>query len=164
MKRDNSYLIGNTFAKGKGANKGSFKSGSVPWNKNKKGIHLSPSSEFKKGQEGINHLDVGSKTIRIGKKQIRRMWIKISEPNIWIEYAKYLWIQKNGEIPSGLIIHHINFDPLDDRIENLAIMTRKAHFEIHKVGALGRKKREENIIKRKRLQDARFTLLKGTNP
>jgi hypothetical protein len=31
-------------------NKGSFKKGNAPWNKNKKGIHLSSETEFKKDQ------------------------------------------------------------------------------------------------------------------
>ena len=38
-------------------NKGSFKKGNKPWNKNLKGIHLSPDSEFKSGDNhtGENH-------------------------------------------------------------------------------------------------------------
>jgi len=38
----------------KGHKKG-FKKGDVPWNKGLKGIHLSPSTEFKKGQPKENH-------------------------------------------------------------------------------------------------------------
>ena len=39
------------------ANKGQFKKGDKPWNKNVKGIHLSPDSEFKSGDHhtGENH-------------------------------------------------------------------------------------------------------------
>lgn len=44
------------------ANSGSFKKGHIPWIKGKKGIHCSPSTEFKKGQisraKGIKRLDL----------------------------------------------------------------------------------------------------------
>ena len=43
------FQKGNQFRKGlKPAN--AFPKGSIPWNKNKKDIHLSPNSEFKKGE------------------------------------------------------------------------------------------------------------------
>ena len=35
-------------------NKGRFEKGHIPWNKNLKGIHLSPNSEFKKGMKSWN--------------------------------------------------------------------------------------------------------------
>lgn len=36
----------------------SFKKGNIPWNKNKKGIHLSPKSEFKAGEStGISNVN-----------------------------------------------------------------------------------------------------------
>ena len=139
MKRDNSYLKGNQYAKGCGPNKTSFKKGMEPWNKGKKGIHLSPATEFKKGQKSINHLPVGSRTERKDKNDKIRRWIKVDEPNKWIEYAKFVWIKHNGEIPKGYLIHHINEDTLDDNIDNLALLTRKAHFEIHGIGEMGRK-------------------------
>ena len=143
INRDNSYLAGNQFAKGSKPNSTTFKKGFAPWNKGKKGIHLSPLSEFKKGQPGINHKNVGTKTIRIDKSHKKRCFIKISEPNIWIEYARFVWVQCNGEIPKGYLIHHIDGDSLNDIIDNLSLVTRKAHFEIHKIGILGRKKRAE---------------------
>ena len=141
MERDNSYLKGNQYAKGNSPNKTSFKKGMKSWNKGKKGIHLSPKTEFKKGQKSINHLPVGSKTIRIDKGGKNRNWIKIDEPNKWIEYAKFVWLKHNGEIPKGYLIHHIDENTLNDNIDNLALLTRKAHFEIHGIGELGRKAR-----------------------
>src|SRR3990167_3078587 len=91
MNRD--YLIGNQFAKGSKPNKTSFRKGSIPWNKGKKGIHLSPQSEFKKGHKPKSWKPVGTIKTRIEKSGTKRQWIKIKEPNVWIEYAKYLWLK-----------------------------------------------------------------------
>ena len=113
-------------------NQTSFKKNHIPWNKDKKGIHLSPQSEFKKGQKGINWMPFGSITIRIDKGNKQRRWIKIEEPNIWIEYAKFIWIKNNGKIPKGYLIHHIDKNTLNDDIGNLALVTRKAHINIHR--------------------------------
>ena len=132
MERDNSYLIGNQFAKGTKPNITAFKKGDTPWNKGKKGIHLSSETEFKKGQKGINWKPVGSVTIRKDKNKKPRRWIKLDEPNIWVEYAKFIWIKNHGEIPYGFLIHHIDEDTLNDNIENFAMVTRKAHINLHR--------------------------------
>ena len=79
MNRDNLYLKGNKHAVGSKPNRTAFKEGHIPWNKDKKGIHLSAKTEFKKGAKPVNW--VGVSTIRTrntdkGKRQ--RNFIKIS--------------------------------------------------------------------------------------
>ncbi len=137
--RDNSYLIGNQFAKGNKPNGTSFKKGHKTWNKGKKGIHYSPETEFKKGQKAINWETVGSINCRVDKGNKKRQWIKIKEPNIWIEYAKFVWIKNNGKISEGYLIHHIDENTQNDDINKLCLLTRKGHFEIHNIGEMGRK-------------------------
>lgn len=132
MDRDYSYMLGNQFAKGSKPNATAFKKGNIPWTKGKKGIHFSPKTEFKKGQPGINWKPVGSVTTRKDKNKKIRRWIKIDEPNVWIEYSKFIWIKNNGEIPKGFLIHHIDENPLNDEIDNLAMVTRKAHINLHR--------------------------------
>ncbi len=132
MKRNNDYLKGNKFAKGNKPNKTAFKKGDIPWNKNLKGIHLSPQSEFKKGQDGMNYVPVGTISIRIDKNDKQRRWIKVKEHNIWIEYATFVWIQNGNKIPKGYLIHHKDDDTLNDNIENLAIVDRVEHMNIHR--------------------------------
>lgn len=143
--RDNSYLIGNQFAKGNKPNNTSFKEGCIPWNKGKKGTHFSPKTEFKKGQKGINWEAIRSINYRIDKSNKKRRWIKIAEPNIWVEYAKFIWIKNNGKIPKDYLIHHIDENTLNDTINNLCLLTRKEHFEIHNIGEMGRKALKERI-------------------
>src|SRR3990167_9833059 len=125
------YMKNNQFAKGHKPVNGFLKN-HIPWNKGKKGLHFSPNTEFKKGQRGINWLPLGSETIRIDKGNKKRRWLKIAEPNIWIEYAKFVWMQYNGKIPKGYLIHHIDKNTLNDNIENFALLTRKAHINIHR--------------------------------
>jgi hypothetical protein len=133
MNRDNSYLIGNQFAIGSKPNKTCFRKGNVPWNKGKKGIHLSRKSEFKKGSVPVTKAEVGEVRFRCrtrdGKK---RAWVKVAEPNIWKPRAVVVWQQMNGDLLPGYVIHHIDGDSLNDDISNLVALTRKDHLKVHR--------------------------------
>lgn len=131
MNRDKTYLIGNEFAKGNKPNKTSFKKGNKPWNKGLKGIHLSPDSQFAKGHVSPKKLEVGTLTKRRTKNGRIRQFIKIGNPSAWEEYAKYLWKQEYGGLRRGDVVHHINGDILDDRLENLIALPRSHHPIFH---------------------------------
>ncbi len=42
-----------------------------------------------------------------------------------------VWILEKGEVPKGYVIHHINGNKKDNRIENLQCVTRSEHTIIH---------------------------------
>jgi hypothetical protein len=42
-----------------------------------------------------------------------------------------IWETLNGKIPDGYQIHHIDFDPKNNDIENLALVTVSEHQKIH---------------------------------
>ena len=114
-------------------NKGTFRYRKEPvWNKGLKGIHLSKETEFKKGQRGINWKDIGSITTRKDKNKKIRKWIKVKEPNVWELLAVYNWKQKFGKIKKGLVIHHKDFNCLNDDTRNLIAISRKEHINIHR--------------------------------
>ena len=52
------------------------------------------------------------------------------------QYSHYVWWQNTGYWPDWKnkmeIIHHINEDILDDRFENLQLMTQREHMSLHK--------------------------------
>lgn len=114
-------------------NKTTFKKGNIPWNKGKKGIHLSKKSEFKKGCKAINWKPIGTITKRIDKNKTTRKWIKIKEPNVWIELYRFNWLKVNPKPPKNYVIHHIDFNALNDDIKNLILLSRKEHINIHRI-------------------------------
>jgi len=136
INRDNSYLKGNSFAKGSKPNKTTFQKGSIPWNKGKKGLHLSPNTEFKKGRKGVMgnqypSLPLLTITQRVDNNGTKRNWIKIKEPNTWIAYTVYLWEKAGNKIKKGFVLHHVNNKSCDDWIENIIQITRKDHPKLH---------------------------------
>ncbi len=47
------------------------------------------------------------------------------------KYHHWIWEKTNPPIPKGYVLHHINFDKLDNRIENLRMMENSEHHRLH---------------------------------
>ena len=52
---------------------------------------------------------------------------------------RIVWMKHYGEIPIGMVIHHINGDKKDNRIENLICLTKSEHSLIHKKVKIAKK-------------------------
>lgn len=117
-----------------GSNSGRFSKGAAPWNKNMKGIHLSPHSEWKKGCESDKKLPVGSETIRYRAREGKaRAFVKVAEPAVWKERAIVVWEKHHGrKVPSGFVVHHKDRNPLNDDPSNLEALSRADHIAEHR--------------------------------
>ena len=124
-------MQGNKWRSGKRPSN-AFSCGNTPWNRNKKGIHLSPATEFKKGAESNRKEPVGSVKIRSTKNGCRRAFVKVSQPRSWKLRAVYVWELSFGPVPNGCVIHHHDRNPLNDNLDNLRCMSRKAHIDEHR--------------------------------
>lgn len=122
---------GNTFAKGKKPTN-AFAPAHEPWNKDLKGIHLSPATEFKPGRKSDAALPVGTVTIRQHKDEGPRAWVKVAEPDVWRPRAIVVWEQAHGALPEGQVVHHQNRNTLDDALENLEAIDRAGHLAEHR--------------------------------
>jgi hypothetical protein len=59
-----------------------------------------------------------------GKKYLNIMVYETGKPRRLMRYARYVWMQANGEVPKGKMVAAINGDINDTRLENLVCCTR----------------------------------------
>lgn len=102
-------------------NKGSFKKGHVSWNTGLKGIHLSPKTEFKKGQlTGSEH-----PSWKGGEQMNTNDCVYVyTEPNKRVRRPRKVYQDAHGEIPKGWILYHIDRNMHNDTLDNLIAIPR----------------------------------------
>ncbi len=99
----------------------------IPWNKGTLGLTKANKTSFKKGIRPQNY-NGGLSFYNRDKR-----WFIVCRGDKKYPYAKgvmegYL----KRELTTKEIVHHINEDCCDDRIENLTIVTRAEHVNIHR--------------------------------
>jgi len=133
-----------------------FKKGRPTWNKGRKGISYpgSRATQFKpgcmRGQAARNWRPVGTIVTRrdspprrprcLGqrtgrpRKAKRRRWIKVRDDGLaqrrWLPLARYVWERARGPIAEGLFVMHLDGDPLNDALENLAVLDAAGRFAL----------------------------------
>ena len=80
------------------------------------------SGTWKKGQEAWNYE---------GKGKLKRKMKKWNGKSVLNSH--YIYCKANGlkSIPKGYVIHHRDFNSLNDNIDNLMLMTDKGHKSMH---------------------------------
>ena len=80
------------------------------------------SGSFKKGQKAHNKKNIGDEFIDKGTGYI---YIKVAEPNTWVQKQRYVYEKEYGEIQKGYSVIFLNQNKTDCRIENLALVRNK---------------------------------------
>ena len=135
---------------------GRFRRGHRTWNRGRKGVHMSRTTEFKpgclRGQAARKYRAVGAITVRYdtAPKHLRgrkrkgggtfrgsaRRFIKIADDgppkDRWLAMARYNWIQAHGPIPDGLVVVMLDGDTMHDSLDNLALVTHAESLAILK--------------------------------
>lgn len=125
-------MAGNTMRSGLRPSN-AFSPGSEPWNKNLKGIRLSPASEFKPGPRPDCQAPLGAESTFIDRQGNSRVRVKVAQPNKWKLRSVKTWQEHYGPIPKGNVIHHHDRNTLNDDIDNLRCLTRAQHVEEHRL-------------------------------
>jgi hypothetical protein len=56
----------------------------------------------------------------------------LADPNGWAYEHIVVWVSAGNARPlKGEVLHHVNEDKTDNRIENLRLMTRSEHNRLH---------------------------------
>ena len=128
-------MLGNTLAVGNKPNRTTFQRGNTPWNADRKGLHLSPATEFQAGRCSPTKAPIGTVSVRISKRAGygRASHQDQLEPNVWKLRAVVVWEgPPNGPLPPGKLIHHKDRNALNDAIDNLECLTKAEHAIEHK--------------------------------
>lgn len=117
-----------------------FKAGSEAFNKGVKitewasaeSIAKMAKTQFKKGQQSINHRPLGS------TRQTRDGYIEIKtkEPNGWELLHRVEWEKHNGKLGPNDVVRFLNGDKTNCNIDNLVLVSRAEHVEITRQGLM----------------------------
>ena len=117
--------------------KTSFKKGNVPWNKGLKGIHMSPATEFKKGELTREKHPSWKGGIHIPKKDCVQILTKTKKKRrphiIWKETHK-------TKVPKGHVVYHKDGNRYNDDPDNLILITRAELLKINREKYLARRR------------------------
>jgi hypothetical protein len=94
-----------------------------------------------------SHRAVPSGTERIVKDG--RVIVKCPDGK-WRYRSRLIWAAAYGPLSSHNIIHHVNENPMDDRLENLQLVSRAEHARIHNTPELARARQAAGVAARKR--------------
>ena len=109
-----------------------FQKGSVPWNKGKTGLKLGgQKTQYKKGHVPASYKPIGSEVWSPDKQTY---FIKIADPDVWMNKKRYLWEQAHGPIPDGHVIVCKDNDPRKVTLDNLLMVSHRAMTSVAKRG------------------------------
>lgn len=112
-----------------------FKKGHIPANKGTKGLYPQSggATRFKKGHVPANYLPVGSE-----RKGTDGYWlVKTADPNVWTAKHRLLWERAHGPIAKGMVVTFIDGDRDNCVLDNLDMIERNVQCRMNKLGLKG---------------------------
>lgn len=112
-------------------NSGRFKKGHKTWNKNLKGICLSPNTLFKKGHN-FNNKPIGSE--RINKDDLIEVRVenRLKNGKFWIRKHVLIWQTHHLQsVPDDCLIRFLDGNKRNFDINNLILVTRKENLMLN---------------------------------
>lgn len=109
-----------------------FYKGQRSWNEGRKGIRMSPHTEFKAGHMPHNHKPVG--TERISKDGY--LEVKVAESKKWMGKHRIVWEQHNGPVPKGHVVVFADSDKMNFCPDNLILVSRAELAILNKRGMI----------------------------
>jgi hypothetical protein len=97
-----------------------FQKGHKAWNAGKKGIHMAPQTEFKKGHQPHNTKYDGYES-----KRDQYWYIRINGK--FVLKHRHIWEQINGPIPNEMVLKFKDKNTDNIQIDNLYLCSRKDH-------------------------------------
>lgn len=121
-----------------------FQKGHVPWTKGKRGLRLSPRTEFKPGGRPQNWRPIGAFRL-LRNPSVSYLQIKLTDtgytPRDWVMYHRYVWEQANGPIPEGHVVvfkpGRFSNDPEQITVDALELVSLREHmlrYSLHNYG------------------------------
>lgn len=98
-----------------------FKKGMVTWNKGIKGYMGANKTSFKKGTIPPNTVEIGTET----KDRDGYVKVKVEQPNFWKLKHRLIWENRFGSIPDKHAVIFINGDKDNFDLTNLALVHRR---------------------------------------
>jgi len=108
-----------------------FVKGQESYNKGRKGIHLSPATEFKKGITPANKRPIWTISVRGNyKKGMFYKYVKVgSGEHDWELLQRHIWEKHHGKLEKGQIIRFADGNQMNCDPENLTLETRQTHLD-----------------------------------
>lgn len=100
-----------------------FPKGHRTWNRGLKGWQAggrAKETQFRKGARGARQKPVGAERIDADGYP----WVKVAEPNVWMEKQRVVWEREHGPVPRGHIVVFRDRDRMNFATVNLECISR----------------------------------------